>query len=40
VEGVNLAVVMPDLEERMASLARNIAEQRIEMVQAVVTKPG
>ncbi|HEV2724315.1 MAG TPA: methyltransferase domain-containing protein [Thermoleophilaceae bacterium] len=39
VEGVTLALVMPDFDERMAGLARNVQEQRIGMVMAVFWKP-
>lgn len=35
---LGLHVLMPDFEARMAALARNIAEQRIEIVQAVAIK--
>ncbi|MBA3300256.1 MAG: class I SAM-dependent methyltransferase [Thermoleophilaceae bacterium] len=38
VEGVNLALVMPDFAERMAGLARNVEEQRIGLVMAVFSK--
>jgi ubiquinone/menaquinone biosynthesis C-methylase UbiE len=38
VDGVTLALVMPDFQQRMASLARNVEEQRIEMVMAVFEK--
>ena len=38
VEGITLALVMPDFEPRMASLARNIGEQRIALVMAVLSK--
>jgi SAM-dependent methyltransferase len=39
VDGVTLALVMPDFEERMAGLARNVGEQRIGLVMAVLAKP-
>lgn len=39
VEGVTLALVMPDFDERMAGLAHNVQEQRIGMVMAVLSKP-
>ena len=39
VEGVTLALVMPDFDERMAGLARNVQGQRIGMVMAVFSKP-
>ena len=38
VEGITLALVMPDFEPRMASLARNVGEQRIALVMAVLYK--
>jgi MPBQ/MSBQ methyltransferase len=38
VEGVTLALVMPDFEQRMATLARNVAEQRIALVMAILSK--
>ena len=38
VEGITLALVMPDFEPRMASLARNVGEQRIALVMAVLSK--
>jgi SAM-dependent methyltransferase len=38
VEGITLALVMPDFEPRMASLARNVGEQRIALVMAVLAK--
>ena len=38
VDGVTLALVMPDFEPRMAGLARNVGEQRIAMVMAVLSK--
>ena len=38
VEGVTLALVMPDFESRMASLARNVGEQHIALVMAVLAK--
>lgn len=37
-EGVTLALVMPDFDQRMAGLARNVAEQRLSMVMAVLSK--
>lgn len=36
VDGVTLAVVMPDFDQRMAGLAQNVADQRIQMVIAVL----
>jgi SAM-dependent methyltransferase len=36
VDGVTLAVVMPDFDERMAGLARNVMDQRIQMLMAVL----
>jgi SAM-dependent methyltransferase len=38
VEGITLALAMPDFEPRMASLARNVGEQRIALVMAVLSK--
>jgi SAM-dependent methyltransferase len=38
VEGITLALVMPDFAPRMASLARNVGEQRITLVMAVLSK--
>jgi MPBQ/MSBQ methyltransferase len=38
VEGVTLALVMPGFEARMAGLARNVEEQRIAMVMAVLAR--
>jgi SAM-dependent methyltransferase len=38
VEGITLALVMPDFDLRMASLARNVGEQRIALVMAVLFK--
>jgi ubiquinone/menaquinone biosynthesis C-methylase UbiE len=38
VERITLALVMPNFEARMASLARNLSEQRISMVMAVLGK--
>jgi len=35
VEGITLALVMPDFDERMAGLARNVEESRVSMVMAV-----
>ena len=35
VDGVTLALVVPDFDERMAGLARNVQEQRIGLVMAV-----
>ena len=37
-EGVTLALVMPDFDQRMAGLARNVAERRLSMVMAVLSK--
>jgi SAM-dependent methyltransferase len=36
---VSLALVMPDFADRMAGLARNVAESRIDLVQGLVTAP-
>ncbi|MGE5636096.1 MAG: class I SAM-dependent methyltransferase [Nocardioidaceae bacterium] len=38
VEGVTLALVMPDFEARMAGLARNLGERRIGTVMAVLSR--
>ena len=38
--GLDLALLMPDHEPRMAGLARNVAEQRVELVLAIAVKPG
>jgi len=38
VEGITLALVMPDFEARMAGLARNVEERRISMVMAVFAR--
>jgi SAM-dependent methyltransferase len=38
VEGVTLALVMPDFEARMAGLARNVEEARIGIVMAVLSR--
>jgi SAM-dependent methyltransferase len=38
VDGITLALVMPDFHKRMAGLARNIEEQRISMVMAVFVR--
>jgi len=35
VEGVGLSLLMPDFEVRMAGVARNIVEQRVELAMAV-----
>ena len=37
-EGVTLALVMPDYEARMAGLARNVEEQRIGLLMAVLRR--
>jgi ubiquinone/menaquinone biosynthesis C-methylase UbiE len=37
-EGITLALVMPDFEPRMATLARNIETQRVALVMAVFAK--
>jgi SAM-dependent methyltransferase len=37
-DGITLALAMPEYETRMAQLARNITEQRITMTMAVLTK--
>jgi hypothetical protein len=39
VDGVTLALLMPDFDERMAGLARNVEEQRIRLVMAVFSRP-
>jgi ubiquinone/menaquinone biosynthesis C-methylase UbiE len=38
VEGITLALVMPSFEARMAGLARNLSEQRIGMVMAILSR--
>jgi ubiquinone/menaquinone biosynthesis C-methylase UbiE len=38
VEGISLALVMPDFETRMECLARNVGEQRIALVMAVLSR--
>jgi SAM-dependent methyltransferase len=38
VDGVTLALLMPDFEERMAGLARNVEERRIDMVRALLSR--
>jgi len=38
VDGVTLALLMPDFDERMAGLARNVEEQRVGLVMAVFSK--
>jgi SAM-dependent methyltransferase len=38
VEGITLALVMPDFDARMSALARNIQEQRLTMIMAVLSK--
>jgi MPBQ/MSBQ methyltransferase len=38
VDGVTLALLMPDFDERMAGLARNVEEQRIGLVMAVFSR--
>lgn len=38
VRGITLALLMPDFEPRMAALARNVEEQRIAMVMAVLSR--
>jgi hypothetical protein len=38
VEGVTLALGVPDYEARMAGLARNVEEQRIALVMAVFSR--
>jgi SAM-dependent methyltransferase len=37
---LSLELVMPDFSARMGGLGRNVAEQRIELVQAVMVRPG
>jgi SAM-dependent methyltransferase len=39
VDGVTLALVMPDFDERMGGLARNVEERRIGLVMAVFSRP-
>jgi SAM-dependent methyltransferase len=38
VDGITLALVMPDYDQRMAGLARNVQEQRIGIVMALFSK--
>jgi SAM-dependent methyltransferase len=40
VPAVDLALVMPDYEARMETVVRNVAEGRIALVQALLTKPA
>ncbi len=35
-----LALLMPDYDARMAAMARNVARQRVELVQAVARRDG
>lgn len=37
---VGLHLLMPDFEQRMANLGRNVAEHRIELLQAVLRADG
>jgi hypothetical protein len=37
--GIDLALLMPDSEARMAGLARNVGEGRITLVQGVMGRP-
>jgi hypothetical protein len=37
--GIDLALVMPDFEARMAGLGRNVGEGRITLVQGVMGRP-
>jgi hypothetical protein len=39
VDGVTLALLMPDFDERMAGLARNVEEQRVGLIMAVFSRP-
>ncbi len=39
VPGVSLELVMPDFQARMAGLARNVEEQRVTLIQAVMARP-
>jgi hypothetical protein len=39
VDGVTLGLLMPDFDERMAGLARNVEEKRIGLVMAVFSRP-
>ena len=39
VEGVDLALLMPDFEARMGGLARNVEAERIELAMAVLIRP-
>jgi SAM-dependent methyltransferase len=38
VEGLDLSLLMPDFEDRMAGLAANVGEQRIELAMGVLTR--
>jgi hypothetical protein len=38
VEGVGLSLLIPDFEDRMAGLAANVGEQRIELAMGVLTR--
>ena len=40
VPGVTLELVVPEFQARMAGLARNVEEQRVTMVQALMRRPG
>jgi hypothetical protein len=35
-----LALLMPDFDERMAGLARNVEEQRVGLIMAVFSRPA
>ena len=39
-QSLGLELLMPDFEARMAGLARNVIERRIELWQAIATRPG
>ena len=38
--GGRLALLMPDFDERMAGLARNVEEQRVGLIMAVFSRPA
>jgi hypothetical protein len=40
IDGVTLALLMPDFDERMAGLARNVEEQRVGLIMAVFSRPA
>jgi hypothetical protein len=38
IDGVTVALLMPDFDERMAGLARNVEEQRVGLIMAVCSR--